>query len=76
MIIKSTDSDQAPKGLKIFKNRSPLDFDDIDQIPADQELELTEQELAGEEIILEYVKFQAINNLTVSFDQITKLDLH
>ena len=65
LVINTVDSDKAPKALCIYINRAPLDFDDTETVEADQGLELTDSELQGEETILDYVKYQAVNSLTI-----------
>jgi hypothetical protein len=49
----------------VYINRAPLDFDDTENLEADQGLELTDSEISGGETILDYVKYQALTSLTI-----------
>jgi hypothetical protein len=62
-----------------------MDFDDVESVQEDQELVLSSDELAGAEIILDFVKYQNVTNLTIfvdenlegsDFTEILSLDLH
>ena len=55
---------RAPKNVKLFANRTGLGFDDCESAVAEQELDL-EPEKLGERIELKFVKFQAVDKLTV-----------
>ena len=51
--------------MRLFVNvTNPLDFDDAENAPATQELEL-EIDNYGKPIPLRYVKFQNVQNLTI-----------
>jgi hypothetical protein len=59
------DIEQAPKTVRLFVNvTNPLDFDDAENAPATQELEL-ECAHYGKPIPLRFVKFQNVQNLTI-----------
>lgn len=47
----------APSKIKLFVNQCPMDFDDVEKEEATEELELTEEESAGDPIVLDYVKY-------------------
>jgi len=55
---------RAPKAVKLFANRSNLNFDDVETMNAEQELELT-PEMLGERTELKFVKFQNVERLTI-----------
>lgn len=56
----------APARLKLFVNRPTLGFDDAEAEGATQEVELTEAQVKGEDVIeLKFVKFQNVNVLSV-----------
>jgi hypothetical protein len=63
--IASNDGDQAPRRVKLFINRASLGFSEAADFAATQEFELTEQQLGGEPVQLKYVKFQAVNHLSI-----------
>ncbi|SPO31062.1 related to TRX2 - thioredoxin II [Ustilago trichophora] len=63
----------APKHIKIFANRPGLGFDDATSDPADQEAELSEDNVRGGEnggggkvLSLRFVKFQKVDSLTIA----------
>lgn len=59
------DMEQAPKTVRIFANvTNPLDFDDAENQPSTQDLEL-EPDAFGKPIPLRFVKFQNVQNLTI-----------
>ena len=59
------DMEQAPKTVRIFANvTNPLDFDDAENQPSTQDLEL-EPDVFGKPIPLRFVKFQNVQNLTI-----------
>jgi len=59
------DMEQAPKTVRIFANvTNPLDFDDAENQPSTQDLEL-EADAFGKPIPLRFVKFQNVQNLTI-----------
>ena len=54
----------SPLNIKLFINRAPLSFDDVEAIDPTEELEIQEGELEGD-LILSYVKYQNVSNLTI-----------
>jgi len=67
LISPGADAEQAPKTLRLFANETnPLSFDDAETRPATQEFELEFSELT-KPIVLRFVKFQNVNNLTLFF---------
>jgi len=59
----------APSKIKIFVNRCPMDFDDAEKEEPTEELELTEEESAGDSIVLDYVKFQDVKNFVLFIEK-------
>merc|ERR1712196_470954 len=55
---------RAPKKIRLFTNRQQLGFEDAENVPAEQELELTTETL-GDRIELKFVKFQNVDKLTI-----------
>jgi len=55
---------RAPKKVRLFANRNNLGFDDVESMPAEQDLELTPEEF-GKRLELKFVKFQSVEKLTV-----------
>ena len=55
---------RAPKTVRLFANRQNLGFADVEDMPAEQELELAPETL-GERLELRFVKFQSVERLTV-----------
>lgn len=70
----------APKSLKLYANRSKLGFNEVDSVPAEQELELSESDIEGAPIQLKFVKFQKVSNLQIFVEnnqgggEITRID--
>jgi len=58
-------AEQAPKSVRLFVNETnPLSFDDAEERPATQELELDFDSL-NKPLPLRFVKFQKVNNVTI-----------
>lgn len=62
--IDGPDDGRAPKGVKLFVNCKALGFDDAESRPAEQELELSSEQL-GSRIELRFVKFQSVQTLSL-----------
>lgn len=58
------DGDRAPRAVKLFINRGTMDFSDAEGLPAEQALELEPEQL-GTRLELKFVKFQAVDKLTL-----------
>lgn len=56
----------APKTVKLFINNDHLAFDDVEDKKPHHEFEMTAKEVGGGTIVLPFVKFQFVTNLTVS----------
>ena len=56
----------APKTVKLFINNDSLAFDDVEDKKPHHEFELTAKDVGGGTIVLPFVKFQFVTNLTVS----------
>ena len=56
----------APKTVKLFINNDHLAFDDVEDKKPHHEFELTAKDVGGGTIVLPFVKFQFVTNLTVS----------
>merc|ERR1719152_229602 len=50
---------RAPAKVKLFANRQNLGFDDVEDMRADDELELKPEQL-GERVDIKFVKFQSV----------------
>lgn len=57
--------EHAPKTIKLFINKIGLGFDDMDSVPAAQELQLEAKDFGDKGIPLRFVKFQSVSHLTV-----------
>ena len=55
---------RAPKSLKLFVNKPSMDCSDGESMVADQEIELSAEQL-GERLELKFVKFQNVDRLTL-----------
>jgi len=71
----------GPKDIKIYCNRIKLGFNEVDSVPADQEITLTEADLAeGAVFNLKFVKFQKVSNLQIFVEnnqgggEVTRID--
>ena len=63
--LNAPDGDpRAPKQVKFFANKTSMNFDDAESGAAEQELELTAEQL-GRRIELRFVKFQNVNQLSI-----------
>lgn len=58
--------EQAPKTIRLFVNRQTIGFDDAESEECAQEMELTEKQQKGEEVVeLRFVRFQNVSTLSV-----------
>jgi len=70
----------APKTVKLFINNDNLAFDDVEDKKPHHEFEMSAREVAGGVIVLPFVKFQYVTNLTIFIsgnladDEVTTLD--
>ena len=55
----------APLKVKLFINHDSLGFSDVEDAPGHYELELTPADVGGGTVMLPFVKFQFVTNLTV-----------
>jgi hypothetical protein len=55
----------APKTVKLFINNDHLAFDDVEDKKPHHEFEMTAKEVGGGTIVLPFVKFQFVTNLTI-----------
>ena len=62
--IKAPADGRAPKSLKLFVNKPSMDCSDGETMVADQEIELSAEQL-GERLELKFVKFQNVDRLTL-----------
>ena len=57
----------APKTIKLYANRLNIGFDETNRIEATQVLTLSDKDYADNGLVpLRFVKFQSVNNITVS----------
>ena len=84
LVMRAPTTETAPLNIKIFINRAPMSFSDMDAIDPTEELEIQEGELQGD-IILNYVKYQNVSNLTLFVEnnrdggditELNKLEFH
>ncbi|CAI2379758.1 unnamed protein product [Moneuplotes crassus] len=84
LVLRAPDLETAPLNIKIFINKCPMSFDDMDAVDPVEELEIQEGELEGD-IILNFVKYQSVSNLTLFIEnnrdggdvtQVSKLEIH
>jgi len=60
------DLKRAPRTIKLFVNKSTMDFSSAETTPSTQDIQLTEQQVSGKQLIpLKYVKFQNVNSITI-----------
>lgn len=70
----------APKTVKLFINNDHLAFDDVEDKKPHHEFELTAKDVGGGTIVLPFVKFQFVTNLTIFIsnnladDEVTTLE--
>lgn len=58
---------QAPKTIRLFVNNPNVGFDDAESLDPAQEVEISEAQARGEEVInLRFVRFQSVSSLQVS----------
>eukprot|EP01083_Nonionella_stella_P032850 89906_1 len=55
----------APKIVKLFVNSSHIDFNDAGDLPATQDLDLMAKEIEGNQIALNFLKFQSVDSLVI-----------
>jgi len=60
--VAGTEAALAPSTIKLYVNKDNLSFDDVEDLPATQTIEMTG---ASAEIKLNFVKFQNVSTLTV-----------
>lgn len=46
-----------------------MDFDDVENSEPTEEFDLTEEESSGDPIVLDYVKYQDVNNFVLFIEQ-------
>ena len=65
-----SDTDEAPKLIKTWINRPILSFDEVEQFPPVQEIELTKDSYKEREtvITLRYVKYQSVHSINLFID--------
>ncbi|KAK1270310.1 PITH domain-containing protein [Acorus gramineus] len=55
----------GPKTVKLFANKSNMDFSNVNDFPPSDSVTCTIDNLKGKPIILKYVKFQSVNSLKI-----------
>lgn len=65
-ITPSPNVDHYPSDVDFFVNKAPLDFDDVESIEPTNNFKLTDP---GEEMKLDFVKYQSVSSLTVNISQ-------
>jgi thioredoxin len=64
--VVTKDKDLAPKDIKLFVNRAKLGFNEVEDVPSQQDLSLTPKDIGEDALIpLKFVKFQKISNLQI-----------
>jgi len=63
ILIVAKPSEQAPKFIRLFKNKPHMGFDDCESDPATEEFEVRKGDL-GEKKKVKFVKWQSVTNLT------------
>jgi hypothetical protein len=66
--IVTPDGETAPTEVQIYANNTTLDFDDAGEVPATAKFALGAAERTGEQLKLEFVKFQRVHHLAFFFD--------
>lgn len=59
------DESSGPKEIRLFVDNQNLDFSDAEDAKSTQDLVLTEGDLLGKEVKLNFVKFQCVHNITL-----------
>ena len=62
--VAAPDDGRAPKGIKLFVNKSTMDCNDGESLKAEQDLELSAEQI-GERVELKFVKFQNVDRLSI-----------
>lgn len=84
LLIRAPSMETAPLMMKLFVNRAPMSFADVESIDPIEEIEIQEGELQGE-IILNFVKYQNVSSVTIFIEnnrdggdvtEISKMELH
>jgi PITH domain len=65
LVLAGPAGGHAPKGVKLFVNRPSIGFDECVDESAQQEVELSEAQAAGEAVPLKLAKFSGVNTLTI-----------
>lgn len=67
LMLMAEPLDNAPRTIKIFVNRTDIDFDDAETETATQELEMTRETYEEKKGVanLRYVRFQNVNSLSI-----------
>ncbi|KAK1295760.1 PITH domain-containing protein [Acorus calamus] len=64
-IIIMGPEEEGPKTVKLFANKSNMDFSNVNDFPPSDSVTCTIDNLKGKPIILKYVKFQSVNSLKI-----------
>lgn len=64
---RGSEPESNPTTVKIFANRNNLGFEDVDDVDATTELELTSDDLreSSEPLLLKFVSYQRVKSLTI-----------
>jgi len=64
--LKGVDDETAPRNIKLFINKPALGFEDAEDDPATQDIELSSEEATSDaKTELKFVKFQRVNTLQI-----------
>ena len=67
LVLTPNSIETAPSSFKIFVNKSHMDFDDAESHQETEYIILTEEEVKGKDIVLDFVKYQNVNSISVSY---------
>eukprot|EP00161_Ancyromonas_sigmoides_P012889 TRINITY_DN329_c0_g1_i10.p1 TRINITY_DN329_c0_g1~~TRINITY_DN329_c0_g1_i10.p1 ORF type:complete len:201 (+),score=117.17 TRINITY_DN329_c0_g1_i10:326-928(+) len=66
VLSSGDDKDACPRTLRLFVNRTAMDFGDAEGDPPTQELEITQDQAANGAVVpLKFTKFQSVHSLTI-----------
>lgn len=68
LVLRAFNDKSQPTIMKLFVNTKPLGFSECENDEATQEFELKEKDFK-EDIVLKFVKFQAVKSLTIFFGE-------
>mmetsp|Transcript_5444 Transcript_5444/g.15445 ORF Transcript_5444/g.15445 Transcript_5444/m.15445 type:complete len:166 (-) Transcript_5444:7-504(-) len=66
-ITSGAEEGTAPKLVKIYQGKPDISFNDVEDLPSIQDLDMGEEEAKGKDMPLRFVKFQSVKSLQLFF---------